>query len=409
MKMKLTQSIVKQIEARPDKPQWIHDMDTKNLLLYVGKNGTKTWYFYYRDKRGKGANHKLGDARVMTVAQARDAALDMASRVLRGENIKKEKPALKITLGEFINNVYVPQHKPSKHTLWRLNKQFKNKFYELPVEELTVKDLIMWCNSRIESGIKSATVNKDIGALKAALEWGVYQGTITENPLAKLRRLPEEGISDEADSREIIRYLSDDERSRLYDALESREKKIRAARNIPDSVAFADHIKPMVIISLTSGIRKGSLFGFLWSDIDFDNNTLTLRPSNVKSKKKTILPMSADTKATLLKWKEQTGNDGLVFKSPVTGTMLTNVKKAWAGVLKEAKIENFRWHDMRHDFASRLVMSGVDLFHVQKLMGHSDISMTQRYAHLAPNDLQRAIDAIDSMPGKIIGRIPVSA
>jgi integrase len=148
----------------------------------------------------------------------------------------------------------------------------------------------------------------------------------------------------------------------------------------------------------------------LWTDIDFDNEVLILRPSNVKSKKKTILPMSAVTRETLLAWREQTSDEGLVFPSPVTGAMLTNVKKAWAGVLKEANIENFRWHDMRHDFASRLVMSGVDLFRVQKLMGHSDISMTLRYAHLATSDLQKTISLLDPEPttkaqGKIISHL----
>jgi integrase len=148
----------------------------------------------------------------------------------------------------------------------------------------------------------------------------------------------------------------------------------------------------------------------LWSDIDFDNNVLILRPSNVKSKKRTMLPMSTETRKTLLSWREQTDGEGLVFPSPVTGTTLTNVKKAWAGILKDAQIQNFRWHDMRHDFASRLVMSGADLFRVQKLMGHSDISMTQRYAHLAPNDLQEAIAKLDAAPikkthSKIIGLI----
>jgi integrase len=358
------------------------------------------------------------------VAQAREKAKDTSARVLRGENVKKEKRSEKLTLGEFINNVFSPERKPSKHTLWRLNKQFKDRFYSSPIDELTVKDFLIWRNERIEGGVKAATVNKDVGALKAALTWGVYQGCIDVNPLEKLRRLPEAGISDEVDSKEIIRYLSSDERERLYAALDAREERIRAGRENhnelleergdallpPFKAAFVDHIKPMVIISLNSGLRRGSLFGLLWTDIDFDNEVLILRPSNVKSKKKTILPMSAVTRETLLAWREQTSDEGLVFPSPVTGAMLTNVKKAWAGVLKEANIENFRWHDMRHDFASRLVMSGVDLFRVQKLMGHSDISMTLRYAHLATSDLQKTISLLDPEPttkaqGKIISHL----
>jgi site-specific recombinase XerD len=128
------------------------------------------------------------------------------------------------------------------------------------IDELAVKDLLIWRNERIEGGVKAATVNKDIGALKAALTWGVYQGCIDANPLEKLRRLPEAGISDEVDSKEIIRYLSSDERERLYAALDTREQRIRAGRENhnesltergdalppPLTATFADHIKPMV-------------------------------------------------------------------------------------------------------------------------------------------------------------------
>jgi site-specific recombinase XerD len=70
------------------------------------------------------------------------------------------------------------------------------------------------------------------------------------------------------------------------------------------------------------------------------------------------------------------------------------VKKAWAGVLQAAQIENFRWHDMRHDFASQLVMRGVDLNTVRELMGHADMSMTMRYAHLAPEVKMRAVEML---------------
>jgi integrase len=408
MSAKLTQKRINSLKAN-GKQQYIADGDVPGLSLFIGATGKKTWYLFFRAD-GKRAKHKIGDATILTAEQARELARDFLNKLTHGENPHvKEKIAPKLTLGEYIDKIYVPQYRPSKHILWRLTTHFKGKFWNRAIDSITVKDIQIWRNQRLDAGTKAATINKDCGALIAALNKAVYDGTIAANPLEKLRRLPEEGISDEADSKEIIRFLDDDERERLYDALDAREKRIRAASNIPDSVAFADHIKPMVIISLASGIRRGSLFGLLWNDIDFDNNTLTLRPSNVKSKRKTILPLSTDTRTTLLAWKRQAGNEGLVFPSPVTGTMLTNVKKAWAGILKDAKIEDFRWHDMRHDFASRLVKSGVDLFRVQKLMGHSDISMTQRYAHLAPNDLQRAIDELDSMPGKIIGRIPVSA
>lgn len=90
-------------------------------------------------------------------------------------------------------------------------------------------------------------------------------------------------------------------------------------------------------------------------------------------------------------WQSQSKGDGLVFPNHQTGTRFDNVKKSWASVLKAAEIKNFRWHDMRHHFASKLVMAGVDLNTVRELLGHADIKMTLRYAHLAPEHKANAV------------------
>jgi site-specific recombinase XerD len=100
---------------------------------------------------------------------------------------------------------------------------------------------------------------------------------------------------------------------------------------------------------------------------------------------------------TLKEWQKQTGGGGekLVFPSPKSGEVMDNCKTAWARLLKDAGISNFRWHDMQHDFASQLVMNGVDLNTVRELMGHADLKMTLRYAHLAPSAKMKAVETLD--------------
>ena len=103
--------------------------------------------------------------------------------------------------------------------------------------------------------------------------------------------------------------------------------------------------------------------------------------------------MNNEALSTLSGWRKQTTGDGYVFAS-ATGGRMEDVKSAWLALLAEACIVGFRWHDMRHDFASRLVMAGVPLNTVRDLLGHTDIKMTLRYAHLAPESKAAAVELI---------------
>ena len=93
-------------------------------------------------------------------------------------------------------------------------------------------------------------------------------------------------------------------------------------------------------------------------------------------------------------YKKSDIKDGLVFPNK-NNQPFNNVKRSWTSVLEKANITQFRWHDLRHHFASKLVMAGVDLNTVRELLGHSDIKMTLRYAHLAPEHKINAVRKID--------------
>jgi len=84
-----------------------------------------------------------------------------------------------------------------------------------------------------------------------------------------------------------------------------------------------------------------------------------------------------------------------VFPSPVTKRRFVSIKKAWGELCKKAKISDFKLHDCRHHFASRMVMSGVDLYTLSEILGHHSITMTQRYAHLAPEHKLEAVRCLD--------------
>jgi integrase len=266
------------------------------------------------------------------------------------------------------------------------------------VDDIAPADIERWRVERIKTA-KAATINKDLSALKAAINWGVKRGLLDVHPLARLERLQER------DSKTIVRYLLPEEKARLMVALDEHAEALKRGREshnewldergrelMPD---VADYLKPMVIISLNTGIRRGSLFGLLWSDVDFEGRVLTLRGEEGKSGKINRVPLNDAAFRAFHEWRGRLTGDGLVFPSPKTGKRLGDCKTAWKTLMRKANIENFRWHDMRHDFASQLVMKGVDLNTVRELMGHADLKMTLRYAHLAPEAKARAVAALD--------------
>jgi len=128
----------------------------------------------------------------------------------------------------------------------------------------------------------------------------------------------------------------------------------------------------MVLISLGTGLRRGELFNLKWSDVDLVQANLTVRGTTAKSDKTRHVPLNADAVDVLEKWRSQSADGGMYVFTSDAGKPFNNVNKAWATVLEAAGIANFRWHDMRHDFASSLVMLGVDLNTVPELLGHAD-------------------------------------
>lgn len=405
MSVKLTQNSVATLTPK-DKAYTVWDSVLKGFYVKVSPVGNKVFCVSYVRPGGQRNTRKIGDCSILSVSVARDKAKAFLASVTLGSDPDKEGANKFMTLQELIEKYYRPwfaaNRKGGDAAIDVLKSCFA-EFMDKRPTELSILDLEKWQRRRRdEKGVKFATLNRETTTLKAALNWAVKRGLITDNPLNGLRRLSE------LDSMSKTRYLSSEERSRLLVALNAREKEMREARqrtlthsnkrylNSLDEFAFVDYFKPMVLVALNTGMRRNALFSLRWEDIDFQAGTIFLRADAAKSKKHMIIPMNATVRETLTAWKEQEKKDsGLVFANPLTGKKFDNCNNSWKSLLKAAGIEKFRWHDMRHDFASRLVMNGVDLNTVRELLGHSDIKMTMRYAHLAPEKKRMAVDTLD--------------
>ncbi|MEQ8691552.1 MAG: site-specific integrase [Pseudomonadales bacterium] len=411
MKAKLTATTLASLEPAAA-PYDVRDTEIKGFLLRVLPTGAMTYFFQYRNEKGRQANYRIGPAKSLKPRQARDIAETLAGKVLSGVDIQAERKETRAkgateklqTWGGFLEHQFGPwvkQHRrQGEETLARLDANFGD-LKARPLTEITAWVIEKWRAGRLKAGVSKSTLNRDVGDLKAALTKAVEWGLLDASPLASLRPF-------KLDEGAAIRYLTADEEKRLRSALEARDAVIKAKRAnanawrqergyalFPDlsGSTYADYLSPMVLLAKNTGMRRGELFSLRWEDVNLGGKVLTVRGSKAKSGQTRHIPLNGEAVAILKAWQDQTSKEGAVFPSH-TGEALTNVKNSWRGLLKKAGLIDFRFHDLRHDFASKLVMAGVPLNTVRDLLGHTDLKTTLRYAHLAPDHKAEAVNLI---------------
>lgn len=390
------QSIAK-AAAASDKPAKVYEVRAEKpvgLLLRVMPSGLRTYYVQI----GRGQRIRIGEAGPFTLRQA----VERANEILRDPEAATKKKADGITLAKYITDHYedhaAARLKNGTKSVARVKAIWKALLGKR-MTDITAREVDKLRNGRILAGVAPATVNRDVAALSGVFSHWVENTAGTRHPLVGLEAL---AVADD----ETVRYLTPDESKRLRQALADRDAAASEARNnanewriqrgyelLPEISGYCDHITPMVILSLNTGVRQGELFSLAWEQVDLQMKTITVLASHSKGNTTRVVPLNAEALAVLTTIKPEVAT-GLVFKSPVTGGRFNNVKKAWAEVTKAAKLETLRWHDLRHDFASQLVMRGAPLFTVQKLLGHANSRMTQRYAKLAPGALADAVNLL---------------
>lgn len=386
----------------------------KGLILRVQPSGVKTWYAQI--ERGK--RERLGDGTVKTLAEARVLAKKIIGKGADGHDFQAERRQKKVlndtTLLSYLDGPFKTHAEASIATgsemIARVKKHFKF-LLDKPMTEITELDMAKWRRER--SKVSLETQRRELTYLKAVLNHAVREKAIPGHQLAHYRA---RGTLLEKDSKAKVRYLTPAEETSLRAALDEREAELREARQrtnlwraqrgyglYPEigPLEYADHIKPLVLLALNTGLRRGDLFGLKWEHIHLDRRQIVkviektshARRKAGKKPEAAILPLSSEAVAILTQCERQKHpTSPYVFTSPRSGGRLDNIKKAFEALLDRAKIPDFRFHDLRHTFASRLVMAGVDINTVRELMTHSDIKMTLVYAHLSPDHKAAALE-----------------
>ena len=195
-----------------------------------------------------------------------------------------------------------------------------------------------------------------------AIGWG----QVTENPVKKVETYREDNSR--------TRYLTEEEEERLL-------------------AQCKPHIYRVVMSAIHTGLRKSELLSLSWNNVNFDHRLVTVEAAYAKNSEARSVPMSSRLTETLLPIRMAAPNAPVFLNSE--GKPYRDISTAFNSAVKRAGIQDFKFYDLRHTFASRLVMRGVDLTTVKALMGHRHINMTLRYAHLSPGHKHSAIAILD--------------
>jgi integrase len=245
----------------------------------------------------------------------------------------------------------------------------------IPLKDVTTAHLEKMKLRRLEDDkVAKSTVDKNVSVAKSFFNWCINQGITDSNPVKKVKLFHE-----------------DNERVRFLDPDTEYPKLLAEVRKGPW------YLEPMVMLDLNTGLRRRNLLDLRWDQVDFSRRIIRIE-SRTKNGHPLNLPLNETALRTLKAAHAKTGDQPHVFvhlEGRFEGGPVTDIKIAFNGAVRRAKIQNFRFHDLRHTFCSWLALRGVPLTAIQKLAGHASIKMTLRYAHLSPRYLADEVKTLD--------------
>jgi integrase len=282
---------------------------------------------------------------------------------------------------------YMSEHSKLKKKSWLRDevslKHLLPFFGDSIVSEVTPELISGYKTGRLKEGAMPATLNRELALAKHAYNLGLKEwGWCRDNPFCKVKM--------ERENNARNRVLGYDEEERL-------------------SAVCPRWLWEIVIFALHTGARMGEILDLTWRSVDLFRRVVVIQQSKTGYTK--TIPLTP-TALEIVKGKAKVRHlhINLVFPS-ANGTRIStrNLERAFTSALKKAKIESVRFHDLRHTFASRLAMAGKDLYLIQRLLGHKDPRMVQRYAHHSVESLREGIEALETVRREVIesGRVTI--
>ncbi len=375
----------------PSREAEYSDSECIGLKLRVSKNGRRFFQHRY-SYLGRKRCLSIGEYPHVSVQDARKRVSEHKGLLSRDIDpaTEREQKRQDIDLETFCKEFYIPHamsHKKTwKNDQYMLNHRIIPTLGKLRLSTITVRDITTFHTKEKERNT-ATTANHYLLLLKRLFNLAIKWGLMETSPASGLEKFKEPPHRE--------RYLSKEELPRFLKALEEMEDRLSMAA---------------IKLLLFTGCRKNEILSLTWNQVKLDEGRIYL-PITKNGQSRSVV-LNAKARAVLESLAVDRNDNDRKASSPylfpsregAKRGYLNDLRKPFLSVCVAAKIDNLRIHDLRHSFASFAVMAGSSLYDVQKLLGHTDAKMTQRYAHLSDESLQKASETVSAMIDQAINQ-----
>ena len=384
-KVNLTDTRIGKLKAR-DVEYTVWDTRLAGFGVRIRRSGRKS-YVYQRHAECQSRKFTLGQVVLGGVDEARRECIEVWGRMRSGERVEGADGAQAPLFRDFVAGswrtaCYEPC-KPSTKTSkdWVLNNQLVPVFGAMPLDRIDRTGVIRWFEGY--SATAPGGANSALLVFRQIMNHAISRGHVETNPTRGLKRNPRP---------KLTRFLSREEIGRLHEVLDGYEPRR------PSCKAQVDIIR----LLLLTGCRKSEVLKLRWREVDGD--TLELEDSKTGPRQVLLSP-----EARAIIERQPRSGSPWVFPSPMNPARTRFDLSLWKKVRKLAGIEDVRLHDLRHTFASQAAMQGIPLPVVARLLGHAQVQMTLRYAHVSDRDVEAAAERIGGVMAGIMNSSPVQS
>jgi len=357
----------------------VWDTKVAGLGVRVRPSGSRTWVYHRKTERGV-RRISFGPAMLCGVEEVRRACLATAAEPTDGDDRSREAAPL---FRDFVSGVWktacFDRCKPSTQRLFRglLNRQLLPAFGSRRLDRIRHIEVVRWFEKY--SGTAPGAANKGLELLRQILNHAIAHGHIEVNPARGIGPNP---------GRKLTRFLSREEIDRLHRVLD------RYAEGSRSQTQQADIIR----LLLLTGCRKSEIVRLRREEVGDDR--LELKDSKTGPR---MVMLNVEAR-TIVERRMAQANGPWVFPSVREPSRPQHIGLSlWNAVRREAGIEDVRLHDLRHTVASQAVLNGVSLPVIARLLGHSTVHMTMRYAHVGDREVEAAAERVGRAIGTAIG------